>query len=190
MIGPDGGRTRRPRPGYTLIEVLVTLALLVVLAVIVVPVLARERAAERVDRADVELKTITDAADAFADDVGEWPASLTQLVFPLVAGDVDVCGATYSVGERGRWAGPYLSRSVAAGGLPVGIGLVASTLTVTPGGDIDYLVLTVGEVEESDVLGLDAQVDDDADPGAGTVRWAAAGSGQVTVSWMIPMTAC
>ncbi|MFO7894342.1 MAG: prepilin-type N-terminal cleavage/methylation domain-containing protein [Longimicrobiales bacterium] len=183
------GRTR-PRSGYTLIEVLVTVALLTVIAVVVVPILARQGAADRVARADTELKGITDALDVFAEDVGEWPPSLTQLVTPLVSGDQDICGTAYNGGERDRWTGPYLSRPVAGGGLPVGIGMVATSFTLSPGADIDFLHLTVTGVEEGDALELDARVDGDGDASAGTVRWTAAGNGQVTVTWRIPIHPC
>lgn len=176
--------------GYTLIEVLVTVALLTVIAVVVVPILTRQGAADRVHRADTELKVITDALDAFAEDVGEWPPSLSQLVTPLVAGDQDICGAAYNGGERDRWAGPYLSRPVASGGLPVGIGTATTNFTLASGTDIDFLHLTVTGVEEGDAIELNARVDGDADPSAGTVRWATAGSGQVTVTWRIPIHPC
>ena len=167
-----------------------TVAIITVLAVTIVPVLARDDTAERVGRADTELKALTDALDAFADDVGEWPASLGQLAAPLASGDRDLCGVLYNGGERAAWAGPYLSRPVAGGGLPVGIGPVAHGFTRVAGAEIDFLRLTVTGVEEGDAVALNARVDGDGDPGAGAVRWTAAGGGQVTVTWWVPIQPC
>lgn len=166
------------------------MAILTVIAVIMTPILTRQRAADRVARADTELKAVTDALDAFAENVGEWPPSLTQLVTPIVAGNQDICGNNYVGGERDGWAGPYLSRPVAGGGLPVGIGTVATTFTLSSGTDIDFIHLTINDVEEGDAIALDARVDGDDDPNGGTVRWTAAGSGQVTVIWRIPVHPC
>ena len=185
-----GSSGRLSAGGYTLIEVLVAVALLVVIATIVVPVWTRSRATERVDRADRELKALTDALDTFADEVGEWPASLAQLVTPIQAGDADVCGQAYNGGERASWAGPYLSRPVGASGVPVGVGTAAPELTRFDSGEIDYIGVAVDGVELGDVEALDRQVDGDGDPGSGTVRWTAAGGGQVTLTWMIPIPAC
>jgi prepilin-type N-terminal cleavage/methylation domain-containing protein len=194
MTVPRDPRHRAPttprRPGYTLIEVLVTVAILTVLAVVIIPVLTGEDTTERAARADTALKAVTDALTAFADDVGEWPSSLDQLVTPLASGHRDICGTQYNGGERNAWAGPYLSRPVAAGGLQAGIGTIAPGFTLAPGTEIDFLYLTVTGVEEGDAVALNARVDGDADPAAGAVRWTAAGGGQVTVTWWVPIPAC
>lgn len=195
-IGPGRSQPRTGRGrahasrGYTLVEALVTVALLVAIATIVVPVVLGDRSRERVDRADDELKALTDALDGFSESVGEWPASLSQLVVPLASGDRDLCGSEYNGGERNRWAGPYLSRPPGAAGLPVGIGRALPALDRTAGPGIDYLEVTVEDVEADDATALEARIDGDDDPTTGAVRWSPAGSGRVTVRWIVPVPAC
>ena len=167
-----------------------TVAIITVLAVTIVPVLARDDTTERAGRADTELKAVTDALDAFADDVDEWPSSLGQLSRPLVSGDRDICGVLYNGGARTAWAGPYLSRPVAGDGLPVGIGVANSALTRVPGPEIDFLNVTVAGVEEADAVALNARVDGDDDPAAGAVRWTPTGDGRVTVTWWVAIQPC
>lgn len=192
MIPPvHPGRAHSPSSrGYTLVEVLVTVALLVAIATVVFPVVLSGRSRERVDRAEEELKTLTDALVRFSETVEEWPVSLSQLVVPLASGDRDICGTEYNGGERTSWSGPYLSRQPAAGGLPVGIGRVTPSFGRTAGSGIDYLVVTVQDVESDDATALEARIDGDDDPTTGAVRWTPAGSGRVTVQWMVPIPAC
>lgn len=178
------------RGGYTLVEVLVTLAVLVVISAILVPVMWSGGTSARIDAADTALQDVTDAIDGFRDDVGKWPPGLSQLVFPLTTGMTDLCGSGYTGGERNSWAGPYLIQTIPAGGLPVGIGTLQTGFTYQFISGRPYIALTVTGVEENDAVALDDQVDGDGSASAGTVRWSAPVNGVVTLTWMLPGTTC
>jgi prepilin-type N-terminal cleavage/methylation domain-containing protein len=185
---------RRPRdpahrPGYSLIEVLVTISLFTVIAVILLPVLFTSSTGERLDKADEDLKEITDALAAFYADVGRWPGAMTQLVSPIAGGDQDICGNTYG-GRRTRWAGPYLQKVLPAGGLPVGVGTALDTFEHGVGPTIDYLRIVVTDVAGSDALALDHSIDGSDGAASGTVQWAGVTSGVVTLYWTVPITRC
>jgi prepilin-type N-terminal cleavage/methylation domain-containing protein len=184
--------TARAAPsGYTLLETLVTVAILVVIATIIYPVVAAGGADRRLNQADRELKGLTDATSAFHRDVGTWPATVEDLVNPITGGDQDVCGGRYNGGERNRWNGPYLNVALPAGGLDIGIGTVRPDFIRVDAGAYDLLGIAVENVEIGDARALDDVVDADGDPNAGTVRWTTPPvGGVVMLTWYLPITSC
>jgi prepilin-type N-terminal cleavage/methylation domain-containing protein len=189
-------RVSWPRPvtrrgGYTLMESIVTVAILVVIAAVMLPVLSAGGASDRLNEAESELKGLTDAVAAFFHDVTEWPGDVGDLVNPIGGGDQDVCGRGYSGGERNGWAGPYLTVAIPAGGLDVGIGTVRSDFIRLVEAPYTLLGIVVDNVEVGDAVALDEMVDADGDPNAGTIRWTTPPvGGQVTLTWYIPITPC
>ncbi|MBL4571940.1 MAG: type II secretion system major pseudopilin GspG [Gammaproteobacteria bacterium] len=84
--------------GFTLIEILVVMAIIAMLAVMVAPNLFRQQAGAMRDVARTEISTLEAALDIYRLDVGEYPDSLDG----LIEDDTD----------RASWNGPYLRRSV------------------------------------------------------------------------------
>jgi len=84
--------------GFTLIEILVVMAIIAMLAVMVAPNLFRQQAGAMRDVALTEISTLEAALDIYRLDVGEYPDSLEG----LMENDTD----------RASWNGPYLRRAV------------------------------------------------------------------------------
>ncbi len=84
--------------GFTLIEILVVMAIIAMLAVMVAPNLFRQQAGAMRDVALSEISTLEAALDIYRLDVGEYPDSLEG----LIENDTD----------RASWNGPYLRRGV------------------------------------------------------------------------------
>lgn len=84
--------------GFTLIEILVVMAIISMLAIMVAPNLFRQQAGAMRDVARTEISTLEAALDIYRLDVGEYPDSLDGLM-------------TNDSG-RASWNGPYLRRSV------------------------------------------------------------------------------
>ena len=84
--------------GFTLIEILVVMAIIAMLAVMVAPNLFRQQAGAMRDVALTEISTLEAALDIYRLDVGEYPDSLDG----LMEDDTD----------RASWNGPYLRRAV------------------------------------------------------------------------------
>ena len=84
--------------GFTLIEILVVMAIIAMLSVIVAPNLFRQQAGAMRDVALTEISTLEAALDIYRLDVGEYPDSLDG----LMEDDTD----------RASWNGPYLRRAV------------------------------------------------------------------------------
>lgn len=183
---------KNPRRGWTVAEVLVALAIMAILGALVVPSIISAVDRARVRAAEDSLKSLARGITLFQDRVDAYPAMLTQLVFPIVAGsDAEICGAFYDVGQQNRWSGPYLDRTVPAAGVPIGIGFVASAFSILPGpGGIDFLQLVIQDVLVEDAAALDHRVDGGDGPADGTLRWSAPSGGVVTAYYLIPIPDC
>ena len=84
--------------GFTLIEILVVMAIIAMLAVMVAPNLFNQQAGAMRDVALSEISTLEAALDIYRLDVGEYPDTLDG----LMENDTD----------RASWNGPYLRRAV------------------------------------------------------------------------------
>lgn len=89
---------KNTQTGFTLIEILVVMAIISMLAIMVAPNLFRQQAGAMRDVARTEISTLEAALDIYRLDVGEYPNSLDGLM-------------TNDSG-RASWNGPYLRRSV------------------------------------------------------------------------------
>lgn len=91
-------RIRRHAHGFTLIEILVVMAIIAMLAVMVAPNLFRQQAGAQRDAAMAQISALETALDAHFIDVGEYPDSLNGLV--------------ENETDSASWNGPYLRREV------------------------------------------------------------------------------
>lgn len=89
---------RQRSAGFTLIEILVVMAIIGMLAVMVAPNLFRQQAGAQRDAALSQISALETALDAYRLDVGEYPDSLDALV--------------ENVDDRAAWNGPYLRRDL------------------------------------------------------------------------------
>lgn len=90
-------RSQRSK-GFTLIEILVVMAIIAMLAVMVAPNLFNQQAGAQRDVALTEISTLEAALDIHRLDVGEYPDSLEGLM--------------ENETDRASWNGPYLRRAV------------------------------------------------------------------------------
>jgi len=102
----------RKHKGFTLIEMLIVIVVIAILALIVIPRLlgAGRKAKEAALRGD--LHQLRNAIQQFEADLGDYPASLDQLVADKSAAPSGVGGTGLDLDSAG-YQGPYLS-----GGLP------------------------------------------------------------------------
>ena len=93
-------RTHTPTPaaGFTLIEILVVMAIIGMLAVMVAPNIFNQQAGAQRDAALSQISALEAALDTYRLDVGQYPDSLEGLV--------------ENDSGRAAWNGPYLRREV------------------------------------------------------------------------------
>ena len=84
--------------GFTLIEILVVMAIIGMLAVIVAPNIFNQQAGAQIDAALSQISSLEAALDTYRLDVGEYPGSLE--------------GLRENITGRAAWNGPYLRRDV------------------------------------------------------------------------------
>ena len=84
--------------GFTLIEILVVMAIIGMLAVMVAPNIFNQQAGAQIDAALSQISSLEAALDTYRLDVGEYPDSLV--------------GLRENISGRAVWNGPYLRRSV------------------------------------------------------------------------------
>ena len=82
--------------GFTLIEILVVMAIIAMLAVMVAPNLFRQQVGAQRDAARSQISALEAALDTYRLDVGEYPDSLEGLI--------------ENDSGRASWNGPYLRR--------------------------------------------------------------------------------
>lgn len=179
------------RTGFSLIEVLVGLAIVVVLAAVVTPNLVGMLDDARVERGVTSLQNLSDAIAAFEEDVKEYPATLTQLTAPVTGDDPNSCGSTFSPGHAQQWAGPYLNRLVPVTGIPIAIGTAQIELTREGDGKAGVLRIAVPQTTEVDAIEINRRIDGDGDPSGGAVHWTATDTeGMVTLYYLTPVKGC
>ena len=98
-IRPTALRIQSPQQsGFTLIEILVVMAIIGMLAVMVAPNIFRQQSGAQRDAALTQISSLETALDDYRLDVGQYPDSLDG----LIENDSD----------RAAWNGPYLRRDL------------------------------------------------------------------------------
>ena len=79
---------RRPvgQGGFTLIELIIVVAVISIVAALAVPLYANEEARARVAKVQAEIRTLACAVNLYAAHMGTLPEALTDLLFPAVNG--------------------------------------------------------------------------------------------------------
>lgn len=171
-------KQRSRRGGFTLPEVLVTVAIVAVLAAMVVPAVTQQISKGDAPAIKGSINGLQTAFTSFVSDVRKLPGEISQLQNPLVAGtDKDlgttaINGTAYTGPIASRWKGPYESSGNASGQVPMGLGWsTADTLYKTAAPAYVVVSLFKSGAVVTDAEDLDLLVDGVVNANAGLIRW-------------------
>jgi prepilin-type N-terminal cleavage/methylation domain-containing protein len=118
---------RSSRAGFTLPEVLVTVAIVAILAAVVVPAVTNQISKGETGSVASAVTSYSTAVTAFVTDVRRYPGALSQLTNKIATTDNDVTGRPYSTSDVALWKGPYTSTVTHAvrDSIPIGLNAFA-----------------------------------------------------------------
>jgi prepilin-type N-terminal cleavage/methylation domain-containing protein len=192
--------------GFTLVEVIVALVVMLILATVALPSLTGYLDQKAVEQSATQLATVRDAlyntaagAIAFRQKVLRNAGRLSQLSAPIVATDpnyVNSCGTQFKAGDVTNWNnnGPFVNFSIdRTTGMASPIGTAADVLTRVPPAAPDGTRLRINfplSVEIGQAQLLDQTIDTGNGNVAGIVRWdLPAVNGKVNMYYFVPIDA-
>jgi prepilin-type N-terminal cleavage/methylation domain-containing protein len=202
------------RRGFTLVEIVVALTILLVLGAIVIAADIRGTDRDRWLRAALVLDDIARAINktevtrppfSFAQTVGANPSRLSQLTKPITNSELNSCKlVAFSGTQVSNWRGPYYLRELPVNGnFKVETGFVTEDemIRVPATGDPGpysptsppppaALLIVMNNVAPEDAQGLAELVDGDATGTAGAVTFTLSGSSPITVHYRVEITGC
>jgi type IV pilus assembly protein PilE len=162
------------RRGFTLAEVLVTLAIVAIMAAVLLPALNQQISKGETGRLASDLTNIQTAVQAFVSDVHRYPATLSQLTNSV--GSTDINNASIPTALQAKWKGPYISRDVI--GTTGAGGTISNAFTTTTSSTISFLTVTVSNIAPSDFTNIENTLDDgtSASSTTGIIRYSSPSS--------------
>jgi prepilin-type N-terminal cleavage/methylation domain-containing protein len=181
-------RRRRPRPGFTLGEVLVTVALIAVLAAVVLPSIGSQITKGDLGRVNSDLLSLRSAMEQYISDVRRYPNSVGQLTNkptaststagPLIANATcpspAVFTVMYTAQEVARWRGPYVNKDSAAAVSTGYAKTIRTCFDIQTSAGISYQTILIPGIDDVSAAALDAAMDDGS-PTTGALQWVTTG---------------
>lgn len=176
-------RNRASRSGFTLPEVLVTVAIVAILAAVVVPTVTNQIGKGDDSNLTSNVASLRTSITAFVSDVRKFPSRVQHLMTQPVATDDDITGGDYGALGVGRWRGPYQTGSLKPAaatpqdsilmGLAYALDVFKDT-SFTPAGRGYIAVTLAGVSNTAAALHIDSLIDGGTGQLAGNLQWAGA----------------
>jgi general secretion pathway protein G len=183
----------RRRAGFTLVEIMIALAILALLAAMLYPTAASQLRSGRSTALANQLDNLRQAIANYRENVQRYPKVLTQLTNQPVAGALESCSGALPGPLMARWRGPYLTQNI-VGNMPVADATIQNLLVRNPPdlstGQAGLLQIGVLDVDLSTANDLEARFDGDANFSTGTILWSLTGADIGTLTFQIGIRGC
>lgn len=180
---------RSPRLGFTLAEVLVTLALLAMLGAVLLPTVAGQIFKGDAGRVVQDLQAVRGGTEQFLADVRRYPGKYSDLSKVITTLNTDILGNTYNAGMVGRWKGPYVTKDTSNSAIDTGFGgsITNSFARITNTNAIQYVTVVIVGINGTDFDKIDEQIDGVIGRTTGLMRWNSTGGIDSTKFLAIPI---
>lgn len=180
------------RRGFTLMEILVAVAIVAVLTAVLLPALSNKLRDSRTTALSQTFLGLSQGIAEFKRATTKYPSSLQLLTTPPLSTDNNICGGDLSTTPAALWSGPYSSRTILSTGISMGDAVIQNSLRRVTAGSSTFLLIDAYGVENSTVDDLESGLDGGtADANGGTIRWVAGSSTSIeNVSYAIPINSC
>jgi prepilin-type N-terminal cleavage/methylation domain len=177
-------RSRSGRAGFTLAEVLVTIAIIAIMAAVLLPALNNQLSKGDTSRVASDLTNLQSGVQAFFSDIRQYPSTTDELVTPLNASSTDIHGTSFQPSAIAAWKGPYVSRDVL--GNTGGRAAFTNAFSKTATSSTNFLTVSISPVTIDQFANLEATLDEGnlnaTSTTAGSVRYNVASS---TLSFLL-----
>lgn len=159
--GFGGGASR---PGFTLAEILIALALVALLAAVLLPTVAGQILKGDAARVQQDMEAIRSGVDQFIADTKRYPgkySDLSKLIVASSAAHVDINDVQYNSTHVNKWGGPYITKDTLNAVIETGFGgTIHNVFVKRPNtNNVDYLTIRIFGLVEADFLRIDEQID-------------------------------
>jgi prepilin-type N-terminal cleavage/methylation domain-containing protein len=175
---------KRQKKGFTLAEVLVTIAIIAVVGAIVIPSIGGQLRTGDESRVQQDLTSLRAAAEQFLADVRRYPNSVGQLVVKPAITESGLLGGVYTTSQTTRWRGPYLNKD-SVSSLKTGYDLTATTtfgFVNFPSTTQKYLTIDIAAVDTGYARGIDRKMDDGVET-TGMIQYTIAASSTTAIKF-------
>ncbi len=172
----------RSRSAFTLAEVLVSVALISILASVTIPTIRGRMRDGYNDAVVQEFDDLSSAIIAYQQNVGKYPASLDYLT-ALPSGATDYCGNALTNAQVANWHGPYIARTISGSNYVIGEDdtvediIATGSIATTSGGSTKALELLLDGADQTTANDVDLKIDGTSDASNGTLTWQTRGAG-------------
>ena len=186
-------KQRSRRSGFTLPEVLVTVAIVAVLAAMVVPAVTQQIGKGDDSNLTAGVQSVRTAVTSFVADTRKFPGNMEDLFVRPADTDNDAFGSDYGAQAVSRWNGPYHVGTFSAGATELGFARVRDSIRAItaanaayPDLELNTLTLFLTIASEARRVHADSLLDKGNGAGTGDVQWTAPATDTAVVVRLLP----